>query len=139
MCLMQASQEVLEVAGGAYRGSLNHYNTGGGCMVTTLQIDEIVFVVGQDDYRIGKYSLNEWTGIDGQDEVEMIDTTSAQEAWEVLQMLRQDAYVWQCGGCDAWIFTSNRPRIGLLKCSTCGKGGVDFRWHDRQVGADEDS
>lgn len=134
---MQPSEEVLALAGGAWEASLNHYDTGGGCMVTTQQVDEVVFVVGQDDYAVARYSLDGWTGVVDQPDPPTIDCVDAEGAWEMLRLLRQDCLVWQCGGCDAWIFTSNRPRVGVLRCSTCSVGGVDFRHADRHVGADE--
>lgn len=130
----QASEAVVDLAGGAYRGSLNFYNAGGGCMVATVQIDETVYVVGQDDFSIGRYSLDEWAGVDGVEEVPLIPAADKKEALDVLNVLREDTLLWQCGACDSWIHTSNRPRIGILRCSTCGDGGVDFRHADRHVG-----
>lgn len=59
---MQASEEVLALAGGAWDASLNCYGTGGNCMVTTEQIDDHVYVVGQDSCDIAKYTLDEWLG-----------------------------------------------------------------------------
>lgn len=134
---MQASEEVLEVAGGAWDASLNHYGAGGNCMVTTLQIDDRVYVVGQDDYTICKQSVDDWCGIDSSERVEEIVAETAEDAWAILRLLREDCYVWQCGACDGWMFTSNRPRVGVLRCSTCGGGGVDFRHADRHVGGEE--
>lgn len=131
---VQASQAVLEHAGGAWDASLNHYNTGGNCMVTTQQVDEWVYAVGQDDFAVGRYTLAEWTGEAPQSEVPMMECDDEVQAWELLRILREDCLLWQCGACDAWIFTSNRPRIGVLRCSTCGDGGVDFRHADRHVG-----
>lgn len=133
---MQASHEVLNHAGGAWDASLNFYDTGGGCMVTTQQVDEWVYVVGQDDFRVGRYSLAEWLGTEDQSTVPLMECDDAEQAWELLRLLREDCLLWQCGACDAWIFTSNRPRVGVLACSTCGDGGVDFRHADRHVGGD---
>ena len=133
---MQASQELLELAGGSYMGSLNHYDAGGGCMVTTQQVDEWVYSVGQDRFDVARYSLADWLGEEDQPDSPFIEAGSAEEAWELLRVLREDKLIWQCGACDAWIFTSNRPRIGVLRCSTCGDGGVDFRHADRHVGQD---
>lgn len=133
---MQASEEVLKHAGGAWDGSLNFYDTGGGCMVTTQQVDEWVYVVGQDDFRVGRYSLAEWLGKEDQSDAPLMECDDAEQAWELLRLLREDCFLWQCGACDGWIFTSNRPRIGILACSTCGDGGVDFRHADRHVGGD---
>lgn len=135
----QASEVLLDIAGGAWAASLNHYGAGGNCMVTTMQIDESVYVVGQDDFDIAKYLMEEWLGeSDGDTEPEIIQCEDAEQAWLTLRLLREDCLLWQCGGCDAWIFTSNRPRIGVLRCSTCGDGGVDFRHADRHVGSDDD-
>jgi hypothetical protein len=131
---MQASEAVLRHAGGGWDASLNHYDTGGGCMVTTQQVDEHVYVVGQDDYAVVRYTLDEWLGKSAQTEGQFIEADNAEQAWELLRVLREDCLLWQCGGCDAWMFTSNRPRIGVLQCSTCGDGGVDFRHADRHVG-----
>jgi hypothetical protein len=138
MACMQASEAVLEHAGGAWDASLNHYNTGGNCMVTTQQVDEWVYVVGQDDFKVGRYTLAGWLGETDQSEPQFIEADDAEQAWELLRLMRQDCLIWQCGACDAWIFTSNRPRIGVLQCSTCGDGGVDFRHADRHVGSDAD-
>lgn len=135
--MTQASRQVLDVAGGAWLASLNHYGTGGNCMVTTLQIDKHVFVVGQDDFNIARYTLAEWLGQADQDpEPPLIECNTADEAWEALQIIRADHLLWQCGACDAWIYTSNRPRVGILRCSTCGDGGVDFHHADRHVGGE---
>lgn len=133
---MQASEQVLVHAGGAWDASLNHYDTGGGCMVTTQQVDAWVFVVGQDGFAVGRYALEEWLGEADQQEPQFIEADDATQAWELLRLLRSDTLVWQCGACDGWIFTSNRPRVGVLRCSTCGDGGVDFRHADRSVGRD---
>lgn len=134
---MQASEQVLETAGGAWNASLNHYDTGGGCMVTTQQVDEWVYVVGQDDFAIMKHTLAGWLGEDAQEvEPPTIECDDAVSAWDILRVLREDCLIWQCGGCDSWIFTSNRPRIGVLRCSSCRAGGVDFRHADRHVGGD---
>jgi hypothetical protein len=132
--VMQASESVLERAGGSWDGSLNHYNTGGGCMVTTQQVDDWVYVVGQDDYRVARYSLSGWLGADDQADPPVMECDDAEQAWELLRALREDCLVWQCGSCDGWIFTSNRPRVGVLGCSTCGQPGIDFRHADRHVG-----
>lgn len=135
---MQASQAVLALAGGAWDASLNHYGTGGNCMVTTQQIDEWVYVVGQDEFNVARYTLDEWLGMSDRDtDPQVMTCDTAEMAWELLRLLREDCMLWQCGACDAWLFTSNRPRIGLLQCSTCGDGGVDFRHADRHVGGEE--
>jgi hypothetical protein len=137
---MQASEQLLEIAGGAWDASLNHYDAGGGFLVTTQQIDEWVYVVGQDGYAISKHALAEWVGEDEQTaEPPIVDCDDAAMAWGVLRALRGDCMLWQCGACDAWIFTSNRPRVGLLRCSTCRTGGIDFRHADRHVGDDDKS
>ena len=134
---MQASQAVVTAAGGAWMASLNHFDSGGGCMVTTVQIDQHVYVVGQDDFAVAHYSLAGWLGEVDQADPPVIDCEDAETAWDVLKHLRQDCLLWQCGACDGWIYTSNRPRVGVLKCSTCCDGGVDFRHADRHVGGGE--
>lgn len=131
---MQASEQVLGHVGGAWDASLNHYDSGGGCMVTTQQVDEWIYVIGQDDFRMARYSLPEWLGEAEQNDPSFIEADDPEQAWELFQLLRSNCYLWQCGACDAWIFTSNRPRIGVLRCSTCGQPGVDFRHADRHVG-----
>lgn len=131
---MQASEWLLVEAGGSWGASLNHYDTGGGCMVTSQQIDEWVYVVGQDDFRVCRYSLVEWLGERDQGDPPFIEADDAMQSWELLQVLRDGCLLWQCGECDAWIFTTNRPRIGRLRCSTCSGAGVDFRHADRHVG-----
>lgn len=133
---MQASEALLEAAGGAWAASLNHYDSGGNCLVTTQQVDEEVFVVGQEDFGIARYGLAGWRGELDQPDPPVLECRSAEEAWEMLRILREDCLLWQCGACDGWIFTSNRPRVGLLRCSTCADGGVDFRHADRHVGGD---
>lgn len=132
---MQASEKVAEVAGGTWDASLNLYGVGGNCLACTQQIDARVYVVGQDTFDVAQYDLAEWLGeTDGQAEPAMLLCSSAEEAWALLRLLREDCLVWQCGACDAWLHTSNRPRVGVLRCSTCGGGGVDFRHADRAAG-----
>jgi hypothetical protein len=135
---MQASQALVEYAGGAWDASLNYYSTGEHGMVTTVQVDEWVYVVGRDGFAVSRYALDEWLIRADQDiRPQTIEADTAEQAWELLKVLREDALVWQCGACDAWIFTSNRPRIGVLQCSTCGDGGIDFRHADRAVGGSD--
>lgn len=133
---MLPSEDVVAAAGGAWHASLNHFDTGGGCMVATQQVDEHVYVVDQEGFAVARYDLAGWLNKVDQPEPPMIDCFDADGAWEMLQHLRQDCLVWQCGACDAWIFTSDRPQAGVLRCSTCGDGGVDFRHADRHVGDD---
>lgn len=134
---VQASEMVLEVAGGAWNASLNHYGTGGNCLVTTVHVDESVYVVGQEDFAVAKYTLEGWLGGADQADPPVIECGTAGEAWELLRLVREGCLVWQCGACDAWIFTSNRPRVGVLRCSTCQNGGVDFRHGDRHIGGSD--
>ncbi len=132
---MQASQAVLEFAGGGYEASLNHYQVGGNTYVTTVQLDRWVYVVGQDDFNVGRYDLDAWLGRNKSDvEPDMIECDDPEQAWELLRLVREGALLWQCGACDGWIFTEDRPRIGVLECSTCCDGGVDFRHADRHLG-----
>ena len=37
-------------------------------MVTTLQVDDCVYVVGQDDFRVARYTLGEWIGEEDQED-----------------------------------------------------------------------
>lgn len=133
---MQPSEEVARFAGGAEAASLNLFDTGGGCMVTTQQVDEYVYVVGQVSFEIARYDLTGWLNEIDQPEPPSIECFDAEGAWEMLRHLRQECLVWQCGACDGWIFTTTRPRIGVLRCSTCADGGIDFRHADRHVGSD---
>lgn len=135
---MNASKDLVQFAGGAWEASINHFDSGDRGAVTTLQVDEHVYVVGSDGFDIAHYSLAGWLGEVEQAAPPAITCDDAATAWDTLRFLREDCFVWQCGACDAWIFTSNRPRIGVLRCSTCGDGGVDFRHADRHVGGDEE-
>lgn len=134
----QASALVVARAGSACAGLLNFYDTGGGCMVATVQVDSHVYVVGQDDFTVARYDLAAWLGEADQPSPPAIDCFDAEGAWEMFRRVREGCLMWQCGGCDAWIFTTNHPRFGLLQCSTCCDGGVDFRHADRHVGRDVD-
>lgn len=133
---MLPSEEVVVAAGGARHASLNHFDSGGGCMVTTQQVDEHVYIVGQEDFTVARYDLAGWLNEVDQPEPSTLECFDAEGAWEMLQHLRKDCLVWQCGSCDAWIFTSTRPRVGVLRCSSCADGGVDFRHADRHIGDD---
>lgn len=132
--MTQASQVVTQYAGDAFEASLNLYSTGGNCMVVTEQVDEWVYVVGQDTFDVARYTLAEWNGEVEQSDPPYIECDDERMVWELLTSLRDGCLLWQCGACDGWIFTSNRPRVGRLRCSTCGGGGVDFRHADRNVG-----
>jgi hypothetical protein len=131
--MVEASREVLDRAGGPWESSLNHYRTSMLGLVTTVQVDEFVFVVGPDDFHVKRVGLDCWIQGDAREAAE-IECDTAEQAWELLRHVREGCLLWQCGACDAWLFTSNRPRIGVLNCSTCGDGGIDFRHADRGVG-----
>lgn len=133
---MQASEEVLEVAGDAWDASLNQYGAGGDCTVTTQQIGDRVYLIGQDDFTIVSQSVSDWCGEDSSGDVHEVEAADANEAWKLLKHLRKDCLLWQCRACVAWIYTSNQPRIGILRCSICGDVVVDFRQADRHVGSD---
>ncbi len=99
---MQASQALVEYAGGAWNASLNHYSPGGNGMVTTVQVDEWVYVVGRDDFAVARHALDVWLDRANQDlRPQTIEADTAEQAWDVLRVLREDAMVWQCGACDA--------------------------------------
>lgn len=117
---MQPSEEVLAVAGGVWHASLNHFDSGGGCMVTTQQVDEHVYVVGQESFAVARYDLAGWLNEVDQPEPPMIECFDSEGAWEMLRYLRRDCLVWRCGACDAWISRSTKPLVGVLHCSTCG-------------------
>ncbi|MCP3420351.1 hypothetical protein [Nocardioides pinisoli] len=137
---MQASEEVVAAAGGdAYAAALNHFNTGGNCMVTTVQLDGRVFVVGQDDHSVLEYTLSCWNELDCE-EGEPVEhhCHDAMAALAFLDGVRRGSLVWQCGGCDAWIHTAGQPHIGVLPCHHCPYGGVDFTHARRHVGLSED-
>lgn len=135
---VQPSEELVQVAGGAWTASLNFFDSGGGCMVATQQVDEHVYVVGEESFEIARYDLAGWLNEVDQPEPPRIECFDAEGAWEMLRQLREDCLVWQCGACDAWIFTSDLPQVGALRCSTCTDGGVDFRHaHLRPVGGGE--
>lgn len=128
---MRASGQVVEAAGGAWSASLNYYDAGGGGFVVTQQVDEHVYVIGEQDFGVAHYDLTGWLNKVGQPNSSTIECSDAGDAWNVLRHLRAGSLLWQCDACDAWIFTSNRPRVGSLQCSTCGDGAVDFRQDDR--------
>lgn len=133
--VMLPNEAVVAAAGGASRASLNHFDTGGGCTVTTQQVDEHVYVVGQDDFAVARYDLAGWFNEVDQPEPPMIECLDAGGAWEMLRHLRRGCLVWRCYACDAWIFTSTRPSTGVIRCSTCAGGGIDLRHADRHVGS----
>lgn len=124
---MHASEEVLALAGGRWKGGLNHYLHWGRRLVTTVQVDEAIWVVDQDDYSISRHALEEWvSGSDRSAGRTVTKCPDAATAWATLKEARDDCFVWQCGACDGWIYTAVRPVTGVLQCSTCGDGGVDF-------------
>lgn len=134
MTTQQASEVLIEHAGGAWNASLNLVGVGGNCKAVVMQLDRHVFVVGQDDFNVYRYTVQEWHGVEDQPDPPLMAADDATQAWELLQVLRVDALLWQCGACDAWIFTSDRPRVGVLPCGICADGGVDFRHADRHIG-----
>lgn len=135
---VDASRVVLEHAGGTWVASLNHYELPVFGAVTTIQVDEFVFCVRSQSFDVIRVGLAGWLKQDMTD-AQVIDCDTAEQAWELLRHVRDGCLLWQCGACDGWIFTSNRPRIGVLGCSTCGDGGVDFRHADRHVGYHPDT
>ena len=135
--MMQASESLVAFAGGAWNASLNLYSTGGNCLVATQQVDMSVNVVGQDSFDMARYAVTQWIGEVEQSDPPFIERGDEEIAWELLRIPHADCLLWQRGACDAWIFTSNRPRVGRLRCSTCGDGGVDFRHADRHIQGDD--
>lgn len=123
---MQASKAVVAQAGGAWGASLNHYEDAGGQLVTTVQVDEWVYVVGESDFSVRRYGLSEWIGGVRKSTASVMEADDATMALELLNLVREDCLVWQCGSCAdgtrGWIYTSNRPRIGVLRCSSVGLG-----------------
>lgn len=124
-------------AGGAWESSLNLYERAENHLVCTVQVDEWVYAVGDPDFNVRRCGLAEW--IDGADEshAQVIEADDATMALELLNLMRDACFVWQCGSCAdgtrGWIYTSNRPRIGVLRCSSCGDAGIDFRHADRHA------
>lgn len=135
---MVASDAVVAAAGGnAWRAGLNHFDTGGRCMVTSVQVDRRVFVVGQDEFTVLEYDVDTWNQQEEEEPVEHLCVDAA-SALALLEDRKRDQMTWQCGGCDAWIYTTHQPHIGVLECHVCGNGGVDFHHAFRHVGIDED-
>lgn len=138
---MQASEAVVAQAGGPWEAKLNHYERDGGPLVCTVQVDEWVHTVGHQDFSVRRYSLAEWITSTDESQAQVIEADDVTMALELLNLVREDCLLWQCGSCAdgtrGWIYTSNRPRIGVLRCSSCGEGGVDFRHADRHLGCDD--
>lgn len=129
----QASEQVVALAASEGNDSLALTDTGGGCLAATLAIDDRVYVVGQDDFSIGEYSIHEWHGlVERVEDPRMLPAQDAREALDLLNLLREGALLWRCRapGCGAAIYTSNRPQVGTLRCGACGKGGVNVRDED---------
>lgn len=131
-----ACDAVVALAGGPYEASLNVYGADT-ARVCTVQVDTWVYAVGAADFAVSRYDLEAWLNAPKPHvaSAATIEADTAEQAWELLRHVREDALLWQCGACDGWIFTTGRPRIGVLGCSTCGDGGVDFRHADRHVGS----
>lgn len=85
---IQASKEVVEAAGGPWAASLNLYDTGDGRVVVTQQVDQYVYVVGQEDFTVTRHGLDAWLGGADQPEPQVIDCFDAEGAWEMLHLLR---------------------------------------------------
>lgn len=115
----QASQEVLLAAGGAEANHLSHWNSGGGCMVTTQQVDATVYVVGQDDFTVGVYTTEAWLG-EADDEPGLIEAEDASAAWKAVQSVRTGCTLHRCEPCESVVFVSEHQRVEALRCATCG-------------------
>lgn len=123
--------------GDAWRSGLKHFDTGGRCMVTSVQVDGPVFFVGQDDFIVLEYDIDTWNQQEAEEPLQH-PCADAVSALALLDDRKRDQMTWQCGGCDAWIYTTRQPPIGVLDCNVCGNAGVDFRHAHRNVGVDED-
>ena len=138
----QASIEVLNLrnAEATWLG-VTHQNTGGNCMVTFLQLGTLVFVVGQDDYDVLVYDVSAWLGL-AADDGQPMTSNRCETALDALAVLQKRArlsdYEWQCGGCDATIYTIERRMSGVLQCAACIGGGIDFDFHARHIGDDDE-
>lgn len=92
-------------------------------MVTTQQIDDRVYVVGQDDFTVGVYPVHVWLG-EADENPEWIDCRTAEDAWALLQAVREHCLVHQCRKCRGWLFASARERLDQLTCGSCGSVAV---------------
>lgn len=133
---MTTVDDLLAAAGGPNSASLNIVDLGAAGRLVVQQVDKQLFVVGEDSYDVMTYSLASWLHADGQ-ELHALQVTpgrDADEVWWLLKDTRAGGLTWQCGACDAWIFTRERPQMGVLPCGMCRDGGIDFRHADRAVG-----
>lgn len=118
---MPASAEVAALAGDLKAAGLNYVNTGGGCYVVTAQVDNKVFVVGQDDYGVAEIRAVEWAGLNTEDEdpIEHL----ADDAPDTLTILTDrvaGATKHQCG-CSSWIHVRPGTQLADVMCGECGR------------------
>jgi hypothetical protein len=110
--------------------------TGDDRSVVFLQLAELVFVVGSEDFDVLVYDLASWLRVsDGGQPRHRIPCSTARGAYSTLRdraVLSQ--FHWNCGGCGAPIYTVDRRTTGVLECAACGDGGVDFDFHYRHIG-----
>lgn len=115
--LGQASQEVFIAAGGTHGSPLSHSNAGGGCMVTTLQVDDAVYAVGQDDFTVCRYTVATWLGEDDE-AVTVIEAESTTAAWAILKSVAEGAEAWTCADCGAALFRLDATQANV-RCGQC--------------------
>lgn len=100
---------------------LNFLDSGGRCYVTVQQVDDVVYVVGQDSFSVARYDLSGWLGDIDQADPPMIECVDADTAWVTLQRVRRDCGVRRCGACAAWIFSASHVSSSPLPCAICGR------------------
>lgn len=117
---MPASAEVAGIAGDLDAAGLNYMNTGGNCYVVTAQVDNAVFVVGQDDYGAHEFKATAWAGLADEDEdpIEMPADTAA-DTLTLLTERTAGAAKYQCA-CGSWIHVSETIRPADVTCGECG-------------------
>lgn len=71
-----------------------------------------VYAVGQKGFSVRRYGLAEWIGGADESQAQVIEADDATMAPELLNLVREDCLLWQCGSCAdgtrGWIYTGNR-------------------------------
>lgn len=110
-------------------------DTGGGCLCLSLQVDDTVYVVGQDTFDVAAYGVAEWWH-GGAGNAPLVECPAAALAAGFLRHAVAHTRLFHCGGCGAPIHVKHTYTSGVTPCAFCADGGVDHAHAHRHVGDD---
>lgn len=118
--MMPASAEVAALVGDPDAAGMNYFNTGGNCYVVCVQVDDRVFIVGQDDYEPAEMAVDQWNSTATEDEDPVIhEADTAKAAVDFLTARMAGTTIHRCPTCAQVVHTATPNPGHPIACSGC--------------------